>query len=82
MELKYWLKRVRAARLEVGGGGLTITFAQSGPLHPEKVLDLVQKGLKGSKLSPEGRLFLPISGLDRAKGLARVKNILQGLVET
>ena len=82
MELKYWLKRIRAARLEVGGGGLTITFAQSGPAYPEKVLNLVQKGLEGSRLSPEGRLFLPISGLDRAKGLTQVKNILQGLVET
>ncbi|MEW5723313.1 MAG: transcription-repair coupling factor [Thermodesulfobacteriota bacterium] len=81
MELRCLLKRARVRKLEMGRGGLTLTFLESGPADPEKVLALVHSHQDKAKLSPEGRLYLAFQGLDGAKGLLRIKNLLHGLVK-
>ncbi|MEW6267051.1 MAG: transcription-repair coupling factor [Thermodesulfobacteriota bacterium] len=76
MEVKLCLKKCRASKLELGQSGLTLTFAPPGPADPDKILALIKKHPGRAKLSPEGRLFLKLEGLD----LKRVKNILHGLI--
>ena len=79
MELKYWLKRNGVTKLELGAQGFTLTFVETGPRNPEKVLNMVKKYPKLAKLSPEGRLFWSLEGKDGLQGVIRLKNILQGL---
>ncbi|MFH1136796.1 MAG: transcription-repair coupling factor [Pseudomonadota bacterium] len=80
MEIKHWLKKARVKKLEIGGAGMTLTFAESGPPNPDRILELLKSQPDRFRLSPEGRLFLRLEGLDGAKGLTRAKNILQGLI--
>lgn len=80
MEIRHWLKKAGVGRLEMGKGGVTFTFVENGRVNPDKVLALVGRYPKQAKLSPEGRLFLSLSGLEGREGLLRTKNILQELV--
>ena len=80
MELKYWLKKARVKKLEMGRGGLTLTFADGAAVNPKKVLELIEQHPKKAKMSPEGKLFLPLVGLEGPDGLRKTKNILQGLI--
>ena len=80
MELKYWLKKVGAIRVEMGDNGMTATFGPAGPRNPDKVISLVQESRDRVRLSPEGRLFLPLKTPDNPGKLIEAKNILQGLV--
>ena len=79
MEVKHWLKKAKAKKLELGSNGMTLTFVDSGPANLDKVLTLVHKHPQSARLSPDGRLFLPSQGLDSPEGLSGLKNILQGL---
>ena len=79
MELKYWLKKIGVKKMEMGRRGLNITFVESGPTNPDKVLSLVTSYEDKAELNPEGRLFLPFKDLDGAPGVRRAKNILQQL---
>jgi transcription-repair coupling factor (superfamily II helicase) len=79
IQLKMVLRRIAAHKLEIGRDGLTVTFGPSGPADMDKLIDLVQSRPDEARLSPEGRLFLALSGLDDPAGLVAAKNILQGL---
>jgi transcription-repair coupling factor (superfamily II helicase) len=80
MELKYWLKKARVKKMEMGQSGLTLNFTEAGPKNVEKVLDIVKSRPKEAALSPEGRLFLSKKGLTGPKDIQSVKNLLQGLI--
>jgi transcription-repair coupling factor (superfamily II helicase) len=82
MDIKNLLKVIRAIRLEVGQGGLTITFHEKGPAYPDRVMDLIRKNVQRVKLSPEGRLFLSEKGWEGAEGLERIKNLLRALTQS
>ena len=80
MEIRHWLKQARVKKLEIGGNGMTLTFVETGPPNPDRILELLTKHPDSFRLSPEGRLFMQLEGLDGVKGLTRAKNILQGLI--
>ncbi len=80
MEVRQWLKKAGVGKMEMGKGGLTLTFVENGRVKPDKVLAIIAKRPDRARLSPEGRLFLALSGLEGTDGLRQVKNILQELV--
>ena len=79
MELKYWLKKARIKRMEMGQNGITLTYTESGPADIERVLGLVDKYQDKIRFYPEGRLFLRMDVMDGPNGMKNVKNILKGL---
>ncbi|MDY6852351.1 MAG: TRCF domain-containing protein, partial [Thermodesulfobacteriota bacterium] len=80
MELKHWLRQAGVKRLEMGRGGLTFSFAEQGRVKPDKVLALAAKYPDQAKLSPQGRLFIALAGMEGRQGLNQAKNILQELI--
>ena len=79
MEIKLMLKKAGVKRLETGAGGLTLTFAPSGPANYEKVMALVMDKNRKVRLSPAGKLFVGDIRLRSGEDLDLVKNFLPGL---
>lgn len=80
MDLKRLLRQAGVKKLEMGRGGLTFSFAEQGRVKPDKVLALVANYPDQAKLSPQGRLFIALAGLEGRQGLNQAKNILQELI--
>ncbi|MBU2552200.1 MAG: transcription-repair coupling factor [Proteobacteria bacterium] len=79
MAMKPVLKTLRVKKLELGQAGLTLSFTEKGPKSLDKVMDMIQNYKNKAKIYPDGKVFIPESGLSGLSGLKRVKNILHAL---
>ncbi|MBW2085257.1 MAG: DEAD/DEAH box helicase, partial [Deltaproteobacteria bacterium] len=77
IELKQLLVKAGIKKMEMGQGGLTLSFIENGRTDPEKVLDLINNYPEQARLYPDGRLYLALGGLSDLKGLKKARNILQ-----
>ncbi|MBW2322211.1 MAG: transcription-repair coupling factor [Deltaproteobacteria bacterium] len=77
IELKHQLMTVGVKKLEMGQGGLTLSFIENGPIDPDKILELIGAYPDQARLYPDGRLFLAFEGLSGLNGLKKARNILQ-----
>ena len=79
MEIKVMLRRAGARRLEVGPGGLSVTFGPEGPANYERVMDLVMDKKRQVRLSPSGKLFVGDIRLVSGGDLEQVRDFLPSI---
>ena len=79
MEIKVLLRRAGARRLEVGPGGMSVTFGPGGPANYEQVMELVMDKKRQVRLSPAGKLFVGDIRLVSGGDLEQVRNFLPSI---
>lgn len=74
ISLKQYLKRLGIRRVDMQDGYAIFSFSEENVISPGKMVDLVSKGWKRCKFTPDQRLYVQIRGIDD------LKKILQELV--
>ncbi len=77
ISLKISAKKLGISRIEAGKNTVNITFSNSSPLNPEKLISWMNS--KGASLSPEGKLSITATSYTTEKILNTVKDLLKEL---
>ncbi|MBW2092226.1 MAG: transcription-repair coupling factor, partial [Deltaproteobacteria bacterium] len=80
IELKQLLVKSGVKKLEMGHGGLTLSFIEDSRTDPEKILGLITTYPDQARLHPDGRLFLALGALSGLEGIKKARNILQEIM--
>jgi len=76
IRVKNMLKKILGKRMEYDGREMFIDFCEDSPVDPARIMELSQKKLRGMRLTPDYRLFIPIPGLEGKDITDRAKHLL------
>jgi transcription-repair coupling factor (superfamily II helicase) len=80
IRLKIWLSTFSVKRFELKDNHVIVTFAPSGTISPEKVVQLVRGEGEKYRVTPDMRLIYTPATREWKEVFAETRNILQGLV--
>jgi len=74
------MKVVKGKKMEYDGKHMAIHFHQNAPIEPEKILRLARTTLKGLKLTPDFKLYVPMPDLQKKDVMAGARGMLLELM--
>jgi transcription-repair coupling factor (superfamily II helicase) len=63
IRIKHLLKAIKGKKMGYDGKNLFIFFSEKSPVDPAKLVELSRKKLKGMRLTPDFKLYLPVPDL-------------------
>jgi transcription-repair coupling factor (superfamily II helicase) len=81
IRIKHLLKAVRGKKMGYDGKNLFIFFHEKSPVEPAKLVELSRKRLKGMRLTPDYKLYLPVPDLAGDAILREARNLLLALMQ-
>ncbi len=73
-------KRVMAKRVEYDGKHFIVSFSGNSRLDPEKIIKLVRRKIKGTRFTPDFKLYVPRPGLAPEAMVMETKGLLKELM--
>lgn len=77
--LKFAMRQLKIAKMEQGGAHLVLSFLADTPVQPERILALIRESKNSIRLTPEGKLILPLPSQEGDAIFLRIKKVLQAL---
>ena len=75
--LRHMLERLKSHKMTCDSNFLCIHLSPDSPLDPEKIILLSRKKLKGTKLTPDGKLYIPMEDMQNKDPLLFAENALK-----
>ena len=79
IRIRNLLKPLKGKKISYDGQNLMVAFHEKSPVDPARLIELSRKKIRGMKLTPDYRLFLPIPGLDGGEVFEKAKKLLRML---
>jgi transcription-repair coupling factor (superfamily II helicase) len=79
IHIKHLLKTIKGKKMGYDGKNLFIFFHEKSPVDPAKLIELSRKKLRGLKLTPDYKLYLPVPDLAGNTILREAKALLEAL---
>ena len=79
IRIRNLLKPLRGKKISYDGQNLVVAFHEKSPVDPARLIELSRKKIRGMRLTPDCRLFLPMPGLSGEEVIARAKKLLRML---
>ncbi len=79
IRIKNLMKSLKGKKLSYDGQNLMVFFHEKSPVDPARLIELARKKIRGMKLTPDYRLFLPMPGLSGDAVVGQAKKLLQML---
>jgi transcription-repair coupling factor (superfamily II helicase) len=79
IRIKNLLKPLKGKKISYDGQNLMVAFHEKSPVDPAKLIELARKKIRGMRLTPDYRLFLPMPGLSGDEVVGQAKKLLQTL---
>lgn len=80
IRIKHLLKTIKGKKMGYDGRNLFIFFHEKSPLDPAKLIELSRKKLKGLRLTPDYKLYLPAPNLTGDAIIREARGLLQSLL--
>ncbi|MFH1215363.1 MAG: transcription-repair coupling factor [Pseudomonadota bacterium] len=77
--LKFAMRTLKIAKLEQGGANIVFSFLVDTPVPPERILSLISQSKNKIRLTPEGKLIVPMQDQSRDSLFPQIKKVLQAL---
>jgi transcription-repair coupling factor (superfamily II helicase) len=75
--LRHTLEKLKSRKMTCDANFLCIHLGPDSPIDPEKIILLSRKKLKGTKLTPDGKLYIPIIDSQNNNPLRFAENVLK-----
>jgi len=80
IRLRHLLETIKCSKVTCDSGYLAIQFSPDSPVDPAKILFLSRTKLKGTKLTPELKLYIPLSKHQDGDRVRFVEDVLKSLI--
>jgi transcription-repair coupling factor (superfamily II helicase) len=77
IQLRNRLKEIRARKMGYDSKQLFIFFSADTPVEPERILSLARRRLRGLRLTPDYKLYIPFPGLQGKEILSTAGEVLR-----
>lgn len=77
--LKFAMRRLKIAKLDQGGTNLVFSFSSDTPVQPDRILSLIRSSKNKIRLTPEGKLIVPLQDQGMESLFQQIKKVLQAL---
>jgi transcription-repair coupling factor (superfamily II helicase) len=79
IRIKHLLKAIKGKKMGYDGKNLFIFFHEKSPVDPAKLIELSRKKLKGMRLTPDLKLYLPLPDLSGDAIIREARGLLLAL---
>ena len=82
ISLRNILRHLKSKKMGYDGKTMFIFFQETSPVEPAKIVELSRKRMKGMKLTPDFKLYVPMPSLRGDEIIRHAKGLLQALMKS